>query len=62
LILAPISRIFSMGICIVEYYSSQSNLGTFIEGHTTTFLLYATVQCKKIEADEFGIILKEFMC
>jgi hypothetical protein len=51
-----------MGIFIVEYFSSQSNLGTFIEGRKTTFLLYMTVKCTKIEVAKFGMILKDFMC
>jgi len=51
-----------VGIRTVEYRTSQSNLGAFIEGRIVAFLLYMTVQFIEIEAVEFGTILKEFMC
>jgi hypothetical protein len=51
-----------VGICTAEYCAFLINLGTFFEKHTTAFLLYMIVQCTKIEAVGFGMILKEFMC
>jgi hypothetical protein len=50
-----------VGIHAAEYCAFFVNMGTFFEEHTTTFLMYMTILCTKIEVFRFGMILKEFM-